>query len=111
MAVVNMTRVRLGQNNDRGEWYNDVATLADTGTSDYYFLPVRPVLNNIGVEITGAGTGAVQFTFATEAELIANTALWTAWDTTSRINPAVTAWRLVSTGGVKTARVMVKTAH
>lgn len=108
MAVVAMTRTRLGDYNDRGEWYSNVASLADAGTSDYYLLPVRPVLNNIGVEITGAGTGTIQFTYGTVAELTADTATWTAWDGTSKINPAVTAWRLVSTGGAKVARVMVK---
>ena len=108
MAVVSMTRTRLGESNDRGEWYSDVASLADTGTSDYYLLPVRPVLNNIGVEIDGAGTGSVQFTYGSPAELEADTATWTSWDGVSKVNSAVTAWRLVSTGGAKTARVMVK---
>jgi len=108
MAVVEMTRVRLGESNDRGEWYSNVATLADTGISDYFLFPVRPVLNNVGVEVVGAGIGSVQFTFATPAELEANTATWTAWDGTALVNPACTAWRLVSTSGVTSALVMIK---
>lgn len=108
MALLPMERVRLGEHNDRGEWYNTTVSLAAPGTSDYYLLPVRPVLNNIGVELTGAGTGVIEFTFATEAELVADTATWTAWNGTAVINPAVTAWRLRSTLGAKTARVMVK---
>ena len=109
MAVVNMTRVRLGEHNDKAEWYSDVATLAAPGNSDYFLLPVRPALNNIGVEITGGGTGNVEFTLGTPSELEADTAVWTTWDGVSRVNPAVTAWRLNCSVAPKTARVIVKT--
>jgi hypothetical protein len=108
MSVVDMPRIRLGELNDRGEWYSASTTLADIGISDIFLLPARPVMENIGVEISGIGTGFVEFSFATPDELEAGAALWTAWDGSSRVNPAVTAWRLVSTGGVKTARVIVK---
>jgi len=108
MAVVNMTRVRM-DDSDGGAWYINAATVADTGDSNTFVLPVRPITGNIGAELTGGGAGTLQFTFGTPAEIAAGTATFTAWNGTDLINTAVTAWKVVSTGGSKTGRVVVKT--
>lgn len=110
MAVVDMTRVRVGDNNDAGAWYIDAATVADVGSSDVYLLPVRPVMD-IGITLSGAGTGTIEFSMGSPAELTAGTATFIAWDGISKISHAVTAWKVVSAGGVVTGRVVIKTTQ
>lgn len=110
MAVLDMTRVRVGTNNDVGAWYINAVTIADVGESDIYLLPVRPVMD-IGIVLSGAGTGTIQFSMGSPAELAAGTASFIIWDGISKISHAVTAWKIVSTGGVVTGQVVIKTTQ
>lgn len=109
MAVKNMTRVRKSEK-DAGGLYIDKVTVPSAGESDIYLLPFEPIVGDIGLELLGAGTGTIQFTLCSPDEITAGTATYTAWDASSRINPAVTAWKVVSASGEKIGRVVVKTS-
>lgn len=108
MAVVDMTRVRIGRYNDIGAWFIDTAVLSGAGESDTYVIPVRPILD-LGCILSGTGTGTIEFTFGTPDEILAGTAVFIAWDGTSKINCAATAWKVVSVSGVVTGKVTIKT--
>jgi hypothetical protein len=59
--------------------------------------------------VTVTGTAALQFSFSPKALLEAGRGVFTAWDNSAAINPAVTAWRVVASAGGAAGEVSVKT--
>jgi len=105
MAVIDMT---LKDNNqaDAGTYYNKV-TLADTGASDIYFLPISPA---VGIAASLSGDAAtLELTNDPREVIKADEAVWGAWDGFSIINPGITAFRLKSAEGSAEVRVSVRT--
>jgi len=60
-------------------------------------------------EVVGTGTAAIEFSFSPKAMLELDRGVFTAWDNSAVLNPAMTAWRLKATAGGAAAEVTVKT--
>ena len=109
MDIVNIPKRYRDVNQIGGLWSIDVE-IPTSSTSDAYVLPINPIYA-VGLEWTGAGLNpAIQFTFASNEEIEADTAVWTAWNKTAEINLAITAIRFVNASStvVATAKIIIK---
>lgn len=105
MAATRMGRVAQG-NTNAGGWFNTIVTTS--GSSSTYILPTLPI-THIGASISG--TGYLAFSISPPAMLDADTGVFAQWDGIAQINPAVTGFKAVSTSGIVTANITVKTLY
>lgn len=103
--VYNMMLVNQ-DNTNGGGWFN--ASITTSGISSAYLVPVMPVRD---IAVTVSGFGFVGFTSSPPTAIADGSALYEYWDGLSQINPAVTGFRVVSTSGLVTANILVKTAY
>lgn len=100
-----MTLVARDDTNGGG-WFN--APITTSGISGIIILPFQPVMS---IGATVSGTGYLEFSIDPPAVLDSALAYFEEWDGIARINPAVTGFRVVSTSGLVTANVTVKTFY
>lgn len=101
-----------------GESINDIATQIRasifsgwvvTGATDSAIFTADANGVRGGTYSFAGGTGAIQFSQSSHARLKAGTATFTAWNNTDAIPIATTGWKAVSSAGVATGYVIVKT--
>lgn len=105
MALRKMTMI-AADNENSGGWFN--VYIATEGVSDVYQLPIQPMY---AIGTTISGNGYLDFSVSSITELEADRGIFQVWDGVAQINPAVTGFRVVSTSGLVTANVTVKTTH
>jgi len=109
MEVIKIPKPKQDVNQVGGIWTIDISIPTET-ISAAYLLPINPIFA-IGLEWDGVGLNpAIEFTFGSEEEIIADTAVWTVWNKTAIINLAITAIRFEnkSLSTVATAKIIVK---
>ena len=108
MAIVSMARV-LSDGQDRGSWYITNLTMASGMVSDIYQLPSSEIYA-IGATISGTNA-KLAFSLNAPSVLAAGTALFTDWNGSADINPAVTAFKMTTTTASGFGTVTVKTCN
>ena len=94
-------------NIQEGQIFSKTLSLTAAGYSDPVLVPMKKIYTLLA-SVSGAGTGALQFTQDSEAMMDAGTAVWTDWDGTAEISHGVTGFRLKSTSGAVTGKVTIK---
>lgn len=105
MALYDMTLMDMDNSNNSG-WFN--IKIVTSGTSPTYRLPIQPMY---AIGTTVSGTGYIEFSVSSLADLAADSGIFQPWDGVAQINPAVTGFRVTSTSGLVTANVTVKAFH
>ena len=105
MAVINMTRVAFTEGGSSGLFHNTVVISAGA-VSDIYQFPFH-LISEISANIDG--DGAIEFTNDPPVVLESGSPTWVEWDGFSRINTALTAFRVTRATGTVTAKVTIRT--
>lgn len=103
MTIVFVPRVTFTEQGGSAIFHK---TLSVTADSDAYKLPVLEMYA-IGAYING--DGEIEFTIDPDSAIEGDTAVWSAWDTFSLINLAVTAFRVIVNSGTVVAKVTART--
>ena len=105
MAIVYMTKVNVPQGEDfESAWEYETAAVATAGNGDSVMCPDGVAGISATLEVT-AGTGSIETTTSSYADVIAGTAVWVAWAAGTIAATAqnwvrpVTAFRMVNATG------------
>ena len=105
MAIKHMKKTSSSFRTASGALYTEKITLT-VGESDVLILPLTRIY---AIAILIDGTGTIEFSNDSMADLEAATAEFVEWDGVSEINLGVTALKVVWGSGTVTTRIVVKT--
>ena len=106
-TVIEMTRVRKSAPTTGGALYIEEIVLTTGSLSDAFTFPFIEV---IGVVLQVTGDGTIEITADSPDKMEDDTASYTEWDGSSKVNLAVVGFRVTRSSGTVTATITVKTS-